>query len=139
MMDLNGVFPAELRRTKLYGYSLFMIDATAAVAQIASTPNDDLWTYQLPDGRGMKKAMSYILPYIKGKKSWPLKPDVMDFDEWPLRHPALIMAALEFEQADYLTTWKTLAANSDMYEVLRDFPLRHSLLWASKTKKFNGD
>tara|TARA_B100000809_G_scaffold19840_3_gene17486 strand:- start:5379 stop:6623 length:1245 start_codon:yes stop_codon:yes gene_type:complete len=135
MMDQNGGFPQELRRTKPYGYSLFVIDAMAAVAQIASTPDDDLWTYQLPDGRGMKKGMSYIAPYIKDKKSWPLQPDVMYFDEWPVRHPSLIMAGLEFEQADYLTTWKTLDADPETYEVLRNLPLRHPLLWASKATK----
>jgi len=132
MMALNGGFPAELRRTKPYGYSLFVIDAMAAVAQIASTPNDDLWEYQLPDGRGMKKGMSYIYPYIKDKKSWPLKADIMYFDEWPVRHPSVIMAGLKFEKTDYLTSWKALAADPDTYEVIRNLPLRHPLLWSSK-------
>ena len=51
----DGSFPAELARTKPYGYSLFVIDAMAGIAQIASTPTDDLWTYELPGGRGMKR------------------------------------------------------------------------------------
>ena len=37
MMDDSGGFPAELARTKPYGYSLFVIDAMAGVAQVAST------------------------------------------------------------------------------------------------------
>ena len=56
-MDESGGFPAELARTKPYGYSLFVIDAMAGVAQIVSTEADDLWEFQLPDGRGMHRGM----------------------------------------------------------------------------------
>src|SRR6185436_6518313 len=35
-MAPDGSFPQELRRTKAYGYSLFVIDAMAGIAQIAS-------------------------------------------------------------------------------------------------------
>ena len=129
MMDNKGGFPAELRRTKPYGYSLFVIDAMAGVAQIASTPKDDLWTFQLPDGRGMKMGMAFIVPYIKDKKSWPRKPDVMYWDEWPVRHPSLLFAGVKFENADYISTWRKLQADPKTFEVLRNLPLRHPLLW----------
>jgi hypothetical protein len=43
----------------------------AAICQILSTPEDDLWTFELPDGRGMRRAMAYMTPYIKDHKSWP--------------------------------------------------------------------
>src|SRR4029450_5126615 len=72
----DGSFPEEKRRTKPYGYSLFNLDAMATVCQILSTPSDTLWTFTLPDGRGIARAMAYMLPYIKDKKTWPLKPDV---------------------------------------------------------------
>ena len=41
---MSGRFPAELKRTKPYGYSLFVIDAMAGVAQIASSGTEDLGT-----------------------------------------------------------------------------------------------
>src|SRR6185437_4765565 len=72
-MDTNGGFPLELARTKPYGYSLFVIDAMAGIAQIASTPTDNLWTYQTPDGRGMAKGLEFIFPYIADKSKWPYK------------------------------------------------------------------
>ena len=129
MMDKNGGFTAELKRTKPYGYSLFVIDAMAGLAQIASTPEDDLWTFELPDGRGMRKGMEFIYPYIKDKKTWPLKPDVMYFDNWPVRHPSLLFAGIKFKNRNYLQTWKTLEADPKTFEVLRNLPLRHPLLW----------
>ncbi|MDZ4197969.1 MAG: alginate lyase family protein [Kiritimatiellia bacterium] len=130
-MNLEGGFPAELNRTKPYGYSLFVMDAMAGVAQIASTPEDDLWTFHLPDGRGMKKAMEFIYPYIVNKNSWPLKPDVMYWDEWPVRHPCLLLAGLKFNNPAYLATWKQQRSDPKTFEVLRNLPLRHPLLWVT--------
>ena len=129
MMAPNGGFPAELSRTKPYGYSLFMIDAMAGVAQIASTPQDDLWVYELPDGRGMKKGMEFIVPYIKDKQSWPKEPDVMYWKEWPVRHLSLLFAGIKFGNDDYFSTWEKLESDPKTYEVLPNLPLRHPLLW----------
>ena len=131
MMDKNGGFPAELARTKPYGYSLFVIDAMAGVAQLASTPEDDLWQYQLPDGRGMALGMAFIAPFIRDKRSWPQEPDVMYWEAWPVRHPSLLFAGMAYENADYLTTWQKLEADPTVFEVLRNLPLRHPLLWVS--------
>lgn len=129
MMDERGGFPAELHRTKPYGYSLFVIDAMAGVAQIASTRKDDLWHFELPDGRGMKRGLAFIFPYVKDKHSWPLEPDIMYWDAWPVRHPSLLFAGMKFENADYLSTWYQLEADPKTFEVLRNLPLRHPLLW----------
>lgn len=129
MMDDQGAFPKELARTKPYGYSLFMIDAMAGVAQIASTPEDDLWNYELSDGRGMRLGMRFIFPFVADKGSWPLDPDVMYWQDWPVRQPSLLFAGLRFEDAEYLAVWESLAADPETYEVLRNLPLRHPLLW----------
>lgn len=133
MMDENGAFPKELGRTKPYGYSLFVMDAMAGVAQIASTPKDDLWTYRRFNGRSMKKGMEFIVPYIKDKESWPFEPDVMYFDEWPVRHPSLLLAGMKFDNPEYLETWESLEADPSTFEVLRNLPMRHPLLWAGQT------
>src|SRR5947208_13838336 len=73
----DGSFPEELRRTKPYGYSLFNLEAMAGVAQTLSTPADDLWTFALPDGRGPARALAYMVPFIRDKKSWSPPPDVI--------------------------------------------------------------
>ena len=67
----DGSFPEELRRTKPYGYSLFNLDALAIATQTLSTRENDLWKWQLPDGRVMAKAVAYMFPYIQDKKKWP--------------------------------------------------------------------
>jgi hypothetical protein len=125
----DGSFPEELRRTKPYGYSLFNLDAMATICQTLSTPADDMWKWETADGRGVRKALAYMYPYIADKKSWPLEPDVMYFDEWPMRHPALLFGGLALDRAEYLALWKKLPADSTVDEVVRNFFVRQPVLW----------
>jgi hypothetical protein len=129
MMDKQGGFPAELARTKPYGYSLFVLDAMATIAQLITESGDDLWHYQTPDGRGMALAMQFIYPYVKNKSSWPLAPDILYWEEWPVRHPSLIFASQHLKKSEYAAIWQTLEADPTTYEVLRNLPVRHPLLW----------
>ncbi len=66
-MAPDGSFPRELARTKPYGYSIFQLDNMATLCQVLSTPADNLWTFTLPDGRGMRKAMDFLYPYLVDK------------------------------------------------------------------------
>src|SRR5436190_3041121 len=120
----DGSFPQDMRRTKPYGYSLFNLEAMAVVCQILSTAEDKLWTFELPDGRGMRKAIAYMAPYIRNKRSWPLKPDVMYDGEWPMRQNSLLFAGLALKRGDYLDLWKSLPADSNVEEVIRNFFIR---------------
>jgi len=128
---VDGSFPEEKRRTKPYGYSLFNLDAMATVCQILSTPADNLWTFKLPDGRGIAAAMAYMYPYIKDKKNWSLKPDVMYDSEWPMRHNSLLFAGVALNKPEYIDLWKTLPADSDVDEVIRNFFIRQPVLWVN--------
>jgi hypothetical protein len=125
----DGSFPEELRRTKPYGYSLFNLDAFAILTQTLSTKSDSLWKWQLPDGRGMAKAVAYMYPFILDKKTWPLKPDVMYFDQWPVRQPSLLFAGLALDKPEYLELWRKLEGDPTVEEVLRNWPVRQPLLW----------
>ncbi|MDT8389753.1 MAG: alginate lyase family protein [Lentisphaeria bacterium] len=132
MMAGDGSLSKELARTKPYGYSLFTIDAMAAVAQIASTPEDDLWRFELPDGRGMRRGLEFIYPYIVDKEKWPWARDIMYWDDWPARQISLLLAGLAFDKPDYLETWQALAADPPALEIKRNLPLRHPLLWVKQ-------
>ena len=126
----DGSFPEELRRTKPYGYSLFNLDALAIIAQTLISPDGPfLWTWRLPDGRGMARAMDYMYPYMLDKKKWPLPPDVMYDKEWPVRQPCLLFAGLALNRAEYLELWRRLDPDPTVEEVLRNYPVRQPLLW----------
>ena len=129
-MAADGSFPQELRRTKPYGYSLFNLEAFAVVCEILSTPADDLWKFELPDGRGMRRALEYMAPFIRDKKRWPLGPDVMYDAEWPMRQSSLLFAGHALRRPDYIELWKRLPADSEVEEVVRNFFIRQPVLWA---------
>jgi len=120
----DGSFPQELRRTKPYGYSIFNLDAMGIIAQLLG-----LWRWQLPDGRGMARAMAYMYPFLLDKKKWPLPPDVMYDKEWPVRQPCLLFAGLALDKPEYIALWRKLEPDPTVEEVLRNFPLRQPLLW----------
>jgi len=128
-MAMDGSFPKELARTKPYGYSLFQLDVMAMLAEAISTPRENMWTWTTSDGRGMRKAMAYMVPFIKDKRSWPLKPDVMYFDAWPVRQPALLFGGRALQEPAYVALWKTLDPDPTVDEVVRNYPVRQPLLW----------
>ena len=126
---IDGSFPEELRRTKPYGYSLFNLDALATICEVLSSEKDNLWTFMTADGRGMAKALVYMYPFIKDKKSWPLKPDVMYDAEWPRRQASLLFAGRALNKPEYIELWKKLPGDSKVDEVIRNFFIRQPVLW----------
>jgi hypothetical protein len=130
-MAQDGSFPKELARTKPYAYSLFNLDLMADLAQVLSTPEHDVWSYTTPDGRGLKKAIAFMYPYIRDKSQWPKAPDVMYDDQWPMRQTALLFGGLAYREPAYVALWKSLPADSKVDEVIRNFPVRQPLLWVN--------
>jgi len=131
----DGSFPQELRRTKPYGYSLFNLEAMATLCQILSTARDNLWTFALADGRGMSRALEFMAPFIRDKKSWSLKPDVMYDAEWPMRQNSLLFAAWGLGRPEYIELWQNLPADSTVEEVIRNFFIRQPVLWVKLSVK----
>ena len=125
----DGSFPLELARTKPYGYCLFNLEALTTLCHIVSETGDNLWNFTTPDGRGIAKAIEYMFPYIRDKKTWMNPPDVMYFDSWPMRQEALLFGGLAYGRAEYLDVWKKLPADSDVEEVIRNYFIRQPLLW----------
>jgi hypothetical protein len=128
-MAADGSFPRELARTKPYGYSIFQLDNLITLAQVLSTPEDDLWKFTLPDGRGAKKAMEFLYPYLADKTKWPKKPDIASWEFWPARQPCLLFAGLAFGEEKYLELWKKLPADPEDAEVKRNIAITQPILW----------
>ena len=128
-MGKNGSFPLEVVRTKPYGYSLFNLDAFMTCAEILSDENNNLYKFSTPEGLNMKLGAEFLFPYIKDKNSWPYEPDVMYWDEWPVRQPFLLFAGKAYDNQDYIETWKSLEGYPKTGEVLRNLPIRNPLLW----------
>ena len=128
-MAIDSSFPKELARTKPYCYSLFNLDAMAMICHILSTEEDNLWYFQLKDGRGMQRAVEFMFPYVRNKSNWPFPPDVMYFDLWPVRQPLLLLAGIAYNKSEYIDLWKTLNPDPDNEEIVRNYPIRQPILW----------
>ena len=125
----DGSLPLETARTKPYGYSLFNLDALATTAFILSATGEDLWRFETADGRGLRRAMAWMVPFIRERKKWPFPKDVMYDEQWPMRHASLLFAGLAYSEPSYVELWKTLPADSEVDEVIRNFFVRQPVLW----------
>jgi hypothetical protein len=128
-MISDGSFPRETKRTKPFGYSLFNLDAMVMLCQILSDQKESLWSFQLSDGRTIKKGIEYMYSFVVDKSSWPFQQDVMHWDNWPVAQPFLIFGAKEFQQENWLKTWLKLDHQPQNAEVIRNLPIRNPLIW----------
>lgn len=67
----DGKLPEELSRTRALHYTVFALEALAGSAEIGRCLGVDLWRYQTPDGRGMRKAIDFLAGYVGREKEFP--------------------------------------------------------------------
>ena len=125
----DGSLPLELARTKPYSYCLFNLDALATASRVLSGPTDNLWIFETPDGRGLRKAVAFMVPFIRDKKTWPYAHDVEHFDELPVRQVSLLFSGMAYDDPSYIALWKTLDPDPTSAEIIRNYPIRQPLLW----------
>lgn len=88
----DGSLPLEQVRATSLSYTAFDIRAFTQLADLARRVDVDLWNYQTPDGRGIRKAIDYTLPYVMGEKPWEhsqISPFSKDGFIEPLRRAAI--------------------------------------------------
>ena len=118
-----------MARTKPYAYSIFQLDNMVTLCKVLSTPEENLWNYEGPEGRSIKKAVAWLYPYLKDKSTWPKAPDIMAWDGWPSRQPALLFAGLAYNESKYIELWKKLPTDPTDLEVRRNIAITQPVLW----------
>jgi hypothetical protein len=53
----------------------------------------------------------------------------MYFDKWPMRQNSLLFAGIALRHGEYIETWKSLPADSNVEEVIRNCFIRQPVLW----------
>jgi hypothetical protein len=69
-IEPDGKQPLELERTLALSYSTFNLEAWSLLATAAATQGVDLWHYETKDGRSIRKAIDFLMPYALGEKKW---------------------------------------------------------------------
>jgi hypothetical protein len=95
----DGSQPLELARTKSFDYSVFNLEALFNLATLGDHAGVDLWHYPARDGRGIRKALDFLVPYTTGEKKWthPQKDKI----RYQLMVPFLRRAAKAYRDRKY--------------------------------------
>ena len=102
-IDPEGKQPLELDRTTSFSYSRFNLFALTELATLGEHVGVDLWNFTTDDGRSIRKAIDYMLPYADvPPKPWPL-PQIKD------KHESEFMPIFRLA---------TLAYGGDAYETI---------------------
>ena len=68
-IEPDGRQPREMERTQAWSYSLFNLEALFDGAALASKLGIDLWSYETPDKRGIRKAWIGLCPTPRAKRN----------------------------------------------------------------------
>ncbi len=116
----DGKQPHELARTKSLGYSIGNLRGLFNLATMADKLGIDLWHYESPDGRSIKKALDFLAKYVDTDQKWPYK-------QITRQRPASLFSLLRRA---------SIAYNHDKYEaIIKKIPpddiidSRTNLLW----------
>jgi len=96
-IEPDGRQPLELARTRAWGYSCGNLDGLMLLARLGENVGVDLWNYETKDGRGIRKALIFLVPYAFGEK-WTYQ----QLGEWPPQqlYPLIRRAASKYSDEE---------------------------------------
>ena len=99
-IEPDGRQPLELQRTAALGYSAFNVQALFALATAAEYVGSDLWHHQTSDGRSIRTALDFLLPYVDlPARKWPYE-QIKPFDPVSFA-PILRQASIVYHEPKY--------------------------------------
>ncbi|WP_373515609.1 alginate lyase family protein [Persicitalea sp.] len=69
-LQADGSQPHELARTLSWNYTNMNLYGFMILARLAEHVDVDLWKYETADGKGIHKAVDWLVPYAKKEKDW---------------------------------------------------------------------
>ena len=97
-IEPDGRQPRELERTRSWSYSVMNLSGWFTVARLAEEAGVDLWNFRTADGRSLRAALDYLVPFAAGAK-WP-HPQITPFERENLV-PLLDQAATVWKADEY--------------------------------------
>ena len=96
-VEPDGRQPLETERTKGWGYSTANLSGLMSLASLGEGVNVDLWDFQTADGRSIRKALDYLIPFALEGKKWTYP----QIGEWPPQslYPLLRLAAIKYPKS----------------------------------------
>ncbi len=69
-IEPDGSQPKELARTKSYSYTVMNLSGFLELVILGKKVGVNLWNVESKDGRSIKKAYQYMVPYLTKEKKW---------------------------------------------------------------------
>lgn len=104
----DGSMPHELKRDWAFSYTVYNMRAFTTLALCAGHVNEDLWNYQANNGKNLRKAYEFLIPYLLDQEEWEWgivrEDEQTAFNALPMmKHAAGKYHAQEFQTTiDYL-------------------------------------
>lgn len=95
----DGSQPFELKRHTSLNYHIFNLQGFFILAKIGENIGIDLWSYETPEGSGLKKAMNFLLPFAIGNETWPYM-QIKPIDKDGL-HDLICQAVVHYDDNDF--------------------------------------
>jgi len=107
-IEPDGRQPLELARTKGWSYSVGNLDGLMLLARLGENIGVDLWNYESRDGRSIRKALNFLMPFAFGEKKWTYQ----QLGEWPpqMLFPLIRRASKKYGDATFAASVAKLPA-----------------------------
>ncbi|MBZ0173003.1 MAG: alginate lyase family protein [Phycisphaerales bacterium] len=124
-IEPDGKQPYELERTNALDYSDFNIRAMLDLSRCAERVGVDLAGYETDDGRSIRAALDFIVPYLTGENPWPY--EQIKKPKTHMYYQCLRIAARVYDEPRYERAIERLPAPpDDMRWVDVILPSRHA-------------
>jgi hypothetical protein len=115
-VEPDGKQPLELARTNAWGYSNGNLDGLCKLATLGDVAGVDLWNYKTADGRSIRAAIDFLVPYAAGEKKWDYQ-QIGGFHADAMQ-PTLLRAAKAYHDEKYAALAKQLDKGRQNVETL---------------------
>jgi hypothetical protein len=69
-IEPDGRQPRELARTRAWDYSVMNLTGFFTLATLGERAGVDLWNHRTADGRSLRQALDFMVPYAAGERPW---------------------------------------------------------------------
>jgi hypothetical protein len=115
-IEPDGRMPRELERTNAWSYSAFNLQAFFELATLGPRVGVDLWNDQTSDGRSLRKAVDFLVPFAAGDKKWSYE-QISEFHANAL-HPILRRAAVAWHEPKYRELATKIGGSTDRLDLM---------------------
>jgi len=115
-LDPDGRQLLELARTNAWGYSNGNLDGLCKLATLGDVTGVDLWNFKTTDGRSIRAAVDFLLPYAAGEKKWDYQ-QIGGFHADAML-PTLLRAAKAYHGPEYVAVAKQLNTGRQRVETM---------------------